>query len=161
MTIRATPHNGDSGLRRIFCPNRAVWKMGNTSSIPAFSILSLVSKSLAESPCPIMRCCLNNCGVGEVPYSRPHFKLCVIPNQSSDWCGNLHRHRDRVLLTGRLPRQCDHWLAMTGKSRCGNLPRTAGRIPNNVSFRTSPQTGVGISPVIETASSKRWRLPHQ
>ena len=31
--------------------------MGNTSSIPAFSTLSLGSKSLAESPCPIMRCC--------------------------------------------------------------------------------------------------------
>ena len=33
--------------------------MGNTSSISAFSILSLGSKSHAESPCPIMRCCLN------------------------------------------------------------------------------------------------------
>ena len=32
--------------------------MGNTSSIPAFSIPSLGSKSPAESPCPIMRCCL-------------------------------------------------------------------------------------------------------
>ena len=53
----ATPHNGRCGFRRIFCPNRAVWKMGNTSSIPAFSILSLEPKSLAESPCPIMRCC--------------------------------------------------------------------------------------------------------
>ena len=36
--------------------------MGNTSSIPAFSILSLGSKSLAESPCPIMRCCLKKHG---------------------------------------------------------------------------------------------------
>ena len=34
--------------------------MGNTSSIPAFSILSLGSISSAESPCPIMRCCPNN-----------------------------------------------------------------------------------------------------
>ena len=32
--------------------------MGNTQSIPAFSILSLGAKSRAESPCPIMRCCL-------------------------------------------------------------------------------------------------------
>ena len=53
-------------------------------------------------------------------YSGPRFKLYVIPNQSSDWCGNLHRHRDRVLLTGRLPRQRDHWLAMTRRLR----PRT-------------------------------------
>ena len=55
---KAAPHNGSRGLRRIFCPNRAVWKMGNTQSIPAFFILSLETKSLAESPCPIMRCCL-------------------------------------------------------------------------------------------------------
>ena len=52
-------------------------------------------------------------------YSRRRSKLCVIPNQFSNWCGNLPRHRDRT--------------------------------PNYVSFRTSPQTGVGISLVIETA----------
>ena len=39
------------------------------------------------------------------------------------------------LWTGRLPRQCEHWLAMTGKSGARQ----------NVSFRTSPKTGVGIS----------------
>ena len=33
--------------------------MGNTSSIPPFSTLSLETKSLAESTCPIMRYCLN------------------------------------------------------------------------------------------------------
>ena len=33
--------------------------MGNTSSIPPFSPLSLETKSLAESTCPIMRYCLN------------------------------------------------------------------------------------------------------
>ena len=27
-------------------------------------------------------------------YSRPHFKLRVIPNQFSNWCGNLHRTAD-------------------------------------------------------------------
>ena len=48
---------GSCGLRRIFCTNRAVWKMGNTSSIPAYSILSLGSKYLAETHCPIMRWC--------------------------------------------------------------------------------------------------------
>ena len=36
--------------------------MGNTSSIPAFSIPSLGSKSPAESPFPIMRCCLKKHG---------------------------------------------------------------------------------------------------
>ena len=48
---------GSGGLRRIFCPNRAVWKKGNTQSIPTFSILSLGPKSHAESPCPIMQRC--------------------------------------------------------------------------------------------------------
>ena len=33
---------------------------------------------------------------------------------------------------------------------CGNLSRTADRKTINVSFRTSPQTGVGISFVIVT-----------
>ena len=46
--------------------------MGNTSSIPAFFILSLVSKSRAESPCPIMRCC---------PKLRPGFR-CRKPGRS-------------------------------------------------------------------------------
>ena len=50
---RATPLGGDSGLRRIFCPNRAVWKMGNTSSISAFSILSLVSKHCPNLLAPL------------------------------------------------------------------------------------------------------------
>ena len=27
---------------------------------------------------------------------------------------------------------------------CGNPPRTTGHVPKSVSFRTSPQTGVGI-----------------
>ena len=38
-------------------------------------------------------------------------------------------------------------------SGVGISARTAGRILKTVSFRTSPQTGVGISPVIETAFS--------
>ena len=33
-----------------------------------------------------------------VLYSRLQINYGVIPNQSEDWCGNLHRHRDRVLL---------------------------------------------------------------
>ena len=43
----------------------------------------------------------------------------------------------------------------------GNLRRTAGCVPICVSFRTSPQTGVGISLVIETTFFFRWGLPHQ
>ena len=48
----------------------------------------------------------------------------------------------------------ENWLAMTGNSWCGNPRRAAGRIFKTVSFRTSPQTGVGISIVIEAAFSK-------
>ena len=29
-------------------------------------------------------------------YSRPHSQNRVIPNQSADWCGNFHRHCDRI-----------------------------------------------------------------
>ena len=43
----------------------------------------------------------------------------------------------------------------------GNLRRTAGCVPICVSFRTSPQTGVGISLVIETTFFFRWGLPRQ
>ena len=32
-------------------------------------------------------------------YSRPQNNYSVIPNQCAHWCGNLPRHRDRVLLT--------------------------------------------------------------
>ena len=61
------------------------------------------------------------------------FKLAVIANQSADWCGNppdewnqvtitskkrgfpelVGACRNIVRLTGGLPRQCAHWLAMT------------------------------------------------
>ena len=57
---KATPHNVSCGLRQVFCPIRAVLKMGNTQSIPTFPEPSSGSKSLAESPCPIMRCCLKS-----------------------------------------------------------------------------------------------------
>ena len=39
--------------------------------------------------------------------------------------------------------------------------RISGCVPIYVSFRTSPQTGVGISIVIENAFFQRWRLPRQ
>ncbi|MDD7674358.1 MAG: hypothetical protein PUJ12_06230, partial [Oscillospiraceae bacterium] len=43
----------------------------------------------------------------------------------------------------------------------GNLRRTAGHESIKVSFRTSPQTGVGIPLVIETTFFYRWGLPRQ
>ena len=63
-------------------------------------------------------------------------KLPVIANQSADWCGNPPVRRTMLrkvstsageftflvviitgfLLTGGLPRQCTHWLAMTAKT---------------------------------------------
>ena len=51
---------GTAGFGGSFAPIVQYKKMGNTSSIPAFFILSLVPKSRAESPCPIMRCCLKS-----------------------------------------------------------------------------------------------------
>ena len=40
-----------------FPPIRAVWKTGNTPSIPLFSKLSAEEKSLATGSCRIVRCC--------------------------------------------------------------------------------------------------------
>ena len=44
----------------------------------------------------------------------------VIANQSADWCGNPPRFSNNyvrksgiLLLSGRLPHQCEHWFAMT------------------------------------------------
>ena len=73
---------------------------------------------------------------GNLSYSRPRFKIRVIPNQCAHWCGNLPRTADRILKKRVIPNQCAHW--------CGNPPRTTGHVPKSVSFRTSPQTGVGI-----------------
>ena len=52
-----------------------------------------------------------------------------------------------------ISREFVHW--------CGNPRRTADCKSINVSFRTSPQTGVGIPTVIETTFFYRWRLPRQ
>ena len=40
---------------RVFCPIRAVPKLGNTQSIPAISVLSAEPKSLATSSCRIIQ----------------------------------------------------------------------------------------------------------
>ena len=37
-------------------------------------------------------------GIGGSSYKRLRSNLCVIPNQSEDWCGNPPRHCDRFLL---------------------------------------------------------------
>ena len=47
--LRETLNNSVSAEQRIFCPIRAVLKMGNTSSIPAFPKLSSEPKSSAVS----------------------------------------------------------------------------------------------------------------
>ena len=83
---------------------------------------------------------------GNLSYSRPRFKIRVIPNQCAHWCGNLPRTADRILKKHVIPNQSADW--------CGNPPRTTGHVLKSVSFRTSPQTGVGISLVQQTAFSK-------
>ena len=47
--LRETLNNSVSAEQRIFCPIRAVLKMGNTSSIPAFPKLSSEPKPSAVS----------------------------------------------------------------------------------------------------------------
>ena len=57
--IKATPHKSSAAGWRVFSPIRAVWKTGNTPSIPLFSKLSAEEKSHATGSCRIVRCCLN------------------------------------------------------------------------------------------------------
>ena len=81
-------------------------------------------------------------------------KKRVIPNQRARWCGNLHRHRDCITSKDGDCHTSDvgHWFAMTGKSGVGISIVQQAAFSKNVSFRTSSQTGVGISLVIVTAS---------
>ena len=58
VNAKAAPHNYVCGSQRIFCTSSAVSKTGNTYSIPSFLKLCTGTKSLAELPCQIMRCCL-------------------------------------------------------------------------------------------------------
>ena len=57
--FKATPHKSSAAGWRVFSPVRAVWKTGNTPSIPLFSKLSAEEKSHATGSCRIVRCCLN------------------------------------------------------------------------------------------------------
>ena len=57
VNAKAAPHNYVCGSQRIFCTSSAVSKTGNTYSIPSFLKLCTGTKSLAELPCQIMRCC--------------------------------------------------------------------------------------------------------
>ena len=53
-------NNTAAAERRVFCPIRAVPKLGNTQSIPPISVLSAESKSLATSSCRIIQRFLKN-----------------------------------------------------------------------------------------------------
>ena len=48
---KETLNKSSAAERRIFCPQTAVWKMGNTYSIPSFSKPCLEPKSFAVSSC--------------------------------------------------------------------------------------------------------------
>ena len=54
-TIRKPLNNSATAGWRVFCPIRAVPKLGNTQSIPAISVLSAEPKSLATSSCRIIQ----------------------------------------------------------------------------------------------------------
>ena len=55
---KATPRKCVCGRMTGLSPIRAVWKTGNTPSIPLFSKRSAEEKSLAAGSCRIARCCL-------------------------------------------------------------------------------------------------------
>ena len=54
--IRQHRKNASAAGWRVFSPIRAVWKTGNTPSIPLFSKGSAEEKSLATGSCRFMRC---------------------------------------------------------------------------------------------------------
>ena len=61
MSISKEPLNNSATAGwRVFCPIRAVPKLGNTQSIPAISVLSAEPKSLATSSCRIIQRFLRN-----------------------------------------------------------------------------------------------------
>ena len=73
---KAAPHNYVCGSQRIFCTSSAVSKTGNTYSIPSFWKLCTGTKSLAELPCQIMRCCPKyKCVGGLSVFGSPPLKL--------------------------------------------------------------------------------------
>ena len=73
---KAAPHNYVCGSQRIFCTSSAVSKTGNTYSIPSFLKLCTGTKSLAELPCQIMRCCPKyKCVGGLSVFGSPPLKL--------------------------------------------------------------------------------------
>ena len=104
LFLRQHRLGGDCGLRRIFCPNRAVRKMGNTSSIPAFFILSLVSKHWPNLLAPLCGAALKKTtphrGVEGLCGSMP-----VIPTEE---CAEAHplSERWRRLPPLSFPRDC-------------------------------------------------------
>ena len=57
---------------------------------------------------------------GGSPYSRQHSNFHVIPNQSSDWCGNPRRTADCIPIFMSFRTSSLSW--------CGNLPRHCDRI---------------------------------
>ncbi|MBE6950916.1 MAG: hypothetical protein E7451_06225 [Ruminococcaceae bacterium] len=84
--------------------------------------------------------------------------LDVIANQSSDWCGDLLKRAknarlstENVRKSGRLPRQCAHWLAMTRFStRCRRFSRSGGS-----DYRKTSKFGCHREPVLRLV----WRSP--
>ena len=76
VNAKAAPHNYVCGSQRIFCTSSAVSKTGNTYSIPSFLKLCTGTKSLAELPCQIMRCCPKyKCVGGLSVFGSPPLKL--------------------------------------------------------------------------------------
>ena len=72
-------NKSSSAGQRIFCPQPSVRKMGNTYSIPAFSIPCLETKSLAASSRRFNQSfphCTNGCQIAKIP-PNPISSICI------------------------------------------------------------------------------------
>lgn len=72
-------NKSSSAGQRIFCPQPSVRKMGNTYSIPAFSIPCLETKSLAASSRRFNQSfphCTNGCQIARIP-PNPISSICI------------------------------------------------------------------------------------
>ena len=109
----------------------------------------------APSPPAFMRGVVRvaHTGTGGSSYKRLRSNLCVIPNQSEDWCGNPPRHCDRFLLKMEIATPVcalarndrEFGLAMTGNSYFPRPCASAGTPPSQVrgARRLSTRTPFG------------------
>ena len=89
---------------------------------------------------------------GGSPYSRQHSNFHVIPNQSSDWCGNPRRTADCIPIFMSFRTSSLSW--------CGNLPRHCDRILLTMEIAT-PVCALARNDANKRPHSQKRVIPNQ